>query len=361
MNKFDVISFGRAKVNVIRGDSADVEKVCLNDICFILRKPQYLNGKAQEICHSLIEEKGKLYASIPDTKELVSRVRKSKHQKQVVQKLIQFLNSISHQVSVAPRINEDDIIPVVYRDNEFKAKTIGGRLMFNVTEMAKTYDKAPYEWLNLATTKALMQSIVAEGKAPNTDCLFISSKGRGGQTWLDSTLLIEFGRWLAPEFAIWCDEVLMKLLNEGSVSLMDVNPQKMRHERIQRHSQPFLPPATMNEALMLCQEQHEFIQEVLPKIEYFEEQVEKREWFPNSFVANELGISIRALNSFLEKESVQVKKSGKWVLTDEYKGIPLKTDVPYDNIFASNPHNMRNVWTHYGREYIHELWKLRNE
>lgn len=358
MNKIETISLGRSKIGLIEGKTAESNKLCLNDILTILRKNHYLeNGKVEEYCPSAIQNGDRIFAPIPEIRKLVLSIRKSKHQKGPIRNVIQLLNSLTASMlpaTVSKKATPDDVIPVMYNGRKFQAKTINGRLMFNVTEMAKDLDKqAPFVWLNLASTKTLMQSIVSGGKAPDTNCLSITYTGRGGSTWLDSTLLIEYGRFLSPEFGIWCDGILMKLFSEGYVSINDIVPGKSK--RIEQYLQNYLPPSTMDEALVLCEEQHTIIQESQLKVEYYDNQVEQREWFPNSFIANELDISIRALNLFLEDEGVQTKRNGKWELTDEFRGIPLKTDVYYDN----NP-NLRCVWTHYGRDYIHELWMLRN-
>jgi len=364
MERIGTISYGKAAIDVIRSDDArSVEQVCLNDLCTVVFAPGLLREDVlRDTCPSVItEDNNRYFAPIPEAMDLLGRVRKSKNRKKSIEGLLTLLGGINMIAGdIVSEAGDGVIIPVIYHNNSFKAKILNGRLVFNVTDMGKAHDKVPSVWFNLAGTRKLMEDLVREGKAPNKECLYMSTKGRGGETWIDSSLLIDYGRWISDDFGMWCDEILMKLFTEGSVRIEDISPDRMKRKRLNYEPQPYLPPATSDEAFQRCEEQHYIIEELRPKAEYYDKQVESREWFSNSFIANELNISIRSLNLFLEDEGVQVRKKWKWELSGKYRGIPLKVEVPYDNPDAKNPYNMRSVWTPYGRDYVLEIWRLRN-
>jgi hypothetical protein len=46
-------------------------------------------------------------------------------------------------------------------------------------------------------------------------------------TWAHPLLALNFGRWISPEFAIWCDKHIRTLLETGSVSLIPQEKQPL--------------------------------------------------------------------------------------------------------------------------------------
>lgn len=106
----------------------------------------------------------------------------------------------------------------------------------NATEMAKKFEKKPYEWLRLQSTKDFLLSLlnlrgfnVADsefniGDSPTLtlDSTVLTSIGLGnfvriengkyGGTWFHEDVAIEFARWLSPLFAIWCNERIKEIL-----------------------------------------------------------------------------------------------------------------------------------------------------
>lgn len=105
----------------------------------------------------------------------------------------------------------------------------------NATEMAKKFEKKPYEWLRLQSTKDFLLSLlnlrgfnVADsefniGDSPTltSDSTILTSIGLGnfvkiengkyGGTWFHEDVAIEFARWLSPVFAIWCNDRIKEM------------------------------------------------------------------------------------------------------------------------------------------------------
>lgn len=91
----------------------------------------------------------------------------------------------------------------------------------NATEMAKPFDKFPYDWLRLQSSKDFLLVLVSirglnyEDKGINYEdsSQFIKTiEGRNGGTWFHEDVAIEFARWLSPAFAIWCNDRIKEIL-----------------------------------------------------------------------------------------------------------------------------------------------------
>lgn len=104
----------------------------------------------------------------------------------------------------------------------------------NATEMAKKFEKQPYDWLRLQYTKDFLKALL-EVRGFNTadftfntaDSTVLNSIGLGnfvkiengkyGGTWFHEDVAIEFARWLAPAFAIWCNDRIKEML-KGNIT-----------------------------------------------------------------------------------------------------------------------------------------------
>ena len=91
-----------------------------------------------------------------------------------------------------------------------------GEVMVNATEMAKPFGKPPYEWLRLPSTEVFLNAVEATGKSRRSDMI---QAVNGVGTWFHKDVAIEFARWLAPAFGIWCNDRILELLQTGSTSL----------------------------------------------------------------------------------------------------------------------------------------------
>ncbi len=98
----------------------------------------------------------------------------------------------------------------------------------NATDMAKKFEKQPYDWLRLQYAKDFLKALI-EIRGFNTadltfntaDSTVLNSIGLGnfvkiengkyGGTWFHEDVAIEFARWLSPAFAIWCNDRIKEM------------------------------------------------------------------------------------------------------------------------------------------------------
>jgi hypothetical protein len=94
----------------------------------------------------------------------------------------------------------------------------------NVTSFLKDFQKVHQtrksfklkDYLKSPTTKAYIEALEKyfkeEESSPLKFGLFYKRTGRYGGTWLHKDLLIDFMRWLSPEFAVICDQIVKQIL-----------------------------------------------------------------------------------------------------------------------------------------------------
>lgn len=101
----------------------------------------------------------------------------------------------------------------------------------NLTVMCAAFETAPAQFLRLEATKRFMVALAADtGLSFNcadstqlSSSLLTTIEGRDGGTWAHPDLALECARWLSPEFAIWTNRTIRRLLSgEGMHSAQDV-------------------------------------------------------------------------------------------------------------------------------------------
>lgn len=102
-----------------------------------------------------------------------------------------------------------------------------GEAYVNLTEMGKPFRKLPNEFLRLPETKRYIAALEASlnrenpgsnevsncGIIPQLEPVLLTRTGRRNSgTWAHPDLAMEFARWLSPEFSIWCNRTIRKIL-----------------------------------------------------------------------------------------------------------------------------------------------------
>lgn len=156
----------------------------------------------------------------------------------------------------------------------------GGIVMVNATQMAKPFGKRPAKWLELPSTKEFLAKLTEVRKS---DIGFVKTeKGGnlgGGGTWMHEDVAIEFARWLAPEFAIWCNDRIKELLTVGmtatqpTLEAMLDNPDLViglaTKLKQQREENARLVEANRKSMAVIAQQSEKILKDA-PKVSYFE-------------------------------------------------------------------------------------------
>lgn len=392
MNNVEEIRFLHRPVKVSRSGEGDIDKICINDVCAVLKRSLFLkDGTALRKCPSgMILDETQPKEIFADFGEVVGLIKwiatGSKVLEPTCRELLELLQQSrivpvaalaqSPQIESADEPTVPEAIVLEYSGSKFTMKMNDGRYMVNATEMARPFDKRPTVWLKLAETVKLRQALVDDGIFTTTESQVITARGPHGATWLEIHLWVQFAQWLSPAFAAWCSKKMVPLMQNGHVDMSEEDEsynsrqnRKPRFDDLDFTENYFLPvPSTYEEALTVIEtqkttigRQREFITQNKHKVEHYDSTVDEREWFSTTMIANELGVSAIKLNIFLMDEGMQNKISDEWVITQQYRhlrGIHIYEWFNHKTKYV-NKYKI-DSWTPEGREYIIDLWKKEN-
>jgi hypothetical protein len=131
-------------------------------------------------------------------------------------------------------------------DNKVVEFDISGTdVMVNATEMGKIFDKEPYSFLRIESTKRfideLKSAIPAFRTVPGTERnagneVFADEKvvrsdrggADGGETWMHRQLALKFAAWLDVRFEVWVYQTIDQLVFENSRKTNDELKEKAK-------------------------------------------------------------------------------------------------------------------------------------
>ncbi|MFV2030750.1 KilA-N domain-containing protein [Neisseria sp. S1] len=113
---------------------------------------------------------------------------------------------------------------LIHCNYQGKTLKVSREAWFNATEIAAYFGKQAYEWLRLPETERYIAALCKHeeekngnsntGKSRITKSSFIRSKrGNNGGTWLHPKLAVVFARWCDVDFAVWCDDQIVEIIN----------------------------------------------------------------------------------------------------------------------------------------------------
>jgi len=101
-----------------------------------------------------------------------------------------------------------------YGNNSITFQLGDGTVMVNATEMAKPFKKRTVDWLDNQYTKRFIATLSEVRKSVSSDLVIVTYGDQGG-TWFHEDVAMEFARWLAPQFGIWCNDRIKELMKYG--------------------------------------------------------------------------------------------------------------------------------------------------
>lgn len=117
---------------------------------------------------------------------------------------------------------------------------------------------------------------------------------------------------------------------------------------------------TIVERDRLIAQQGNLIEINKPKVEFYNDFIENRDWFKSSTIADELRTNPRVLHSFLsERKIIHRTPEGVWEANRAFRQYQVKVYYEYPNPQGTKmyKYGTRFCWTHTGREAILQLWK----
>lgn len=146
------------------------------------------------------------------------------------------------------------VILETYLDTEIAFQNNDGWV--NATQMAKPFNKTTKDFLR---TQGAQAYIAALENSVRQKCLTVNQGGSATEqgTWMHPDLAMEFARWLSPEFSIWCNHIIRRILSRQSavhpagtspelVAILGHLTTIVTHTILERWSSPPSPPKTAN-------------------------------------------------------------------------------------------------------------------
>ena len=108
--------------------------------------------------------------------------------------------------------------------------------------------------------------------------------------------------------------------------------------------------------------QSEQLQIAAPKVNYYDRVLQSTSTYNINQIAKEFGMSAETMNKKLKELGIQYKQGGQWLLTHKYQdqGYTKTRTHPYIQHDGKPGTAMQTVWTEKGREFIHNLFNLKN-
>ncbi len=228
-----------------------------------------------------------------------------------------------------------------YGDNNITFQLGDGTVMVNATEMSKPFGKKPVHWLRNQYAKQFIESLLKVRNRTLADLLIVrdGKPALGGGTWMHEDLAIEFARWIAPPFGIWCNDRIKELLQQGHTSIN--LPTGLKYAKM----------------LVVSEEAREKAEEQLalqqPAADFYDKHVIKSDQLmPVSIIAKEYGTGARTFNKMLKANDIIYNVGGVWVLRAPYQNLGYAKHKIYETEQVTNRHL---YWTEKGFEFIRSM------
>ena len=363
------VPFRQWGVRVSRGHDGGIH-VCAADLCEILRREELVrDGSIAGVCPTALKvpfRKGgreKWGIRPADMRRLLRYVRRDGALPRDLLDDLEAWGNTLLELENSGRLSpvQSDTVRFFREDFPVSFRVTEGRLMVNATQITVPLGHIPSEWLRVASTDRLRREMARDGRTGRYESQIFTTRGRGsGATWIEAPLVIPLARWVAPGLSLaeWCGRQIGELTPKPAVPAA-----KGRSGRAQTCliCLDCPVPEEIGEARKLIARLRDVLREALPKMDFYEEFIENREWFKSTRLADELGISPYQLHQFLAGEGICKYEKRQWVVFPSYRA--LQCDVPYTWVNGRGKaftFGSTKRWTQAGREYILDLWHRKN-
>lgn len=102
-----------------------------------------------------------------------------------------------------------------YNGNAVTFQLGNGDVMVNATQMAKPFNKQPYEYLRLPSTNELVKAITGKSRIDENQLVTTIRGGSNPGTWMHEDIALDFAQWLSVDFRLWCLDRIKELVRFG--------------------------------------------------------------------------------------------------------------------------------------------------
>jgi hypothetical protein len=260
------------------------------------------------------------------------------------------------------------IIPRVFNGKKIFFEKQGSLIYLNATKTANEFNKRLDSWQKSPQTieyvEALEKSFSEYTNSGNGAFIVVRKGGNDKNaqgTWLHPKLIIFFARWLSPDFAVWCDNIIEEILTTGSYSLPEKETSKKEKVEIEllglKMATEILRVNEGSKILMM----KKLYQKIGLETEYLPNYSEENHTFSLTHLLREFEVNLsakRANEILLAKGilEIQTRKSSKSSELKEFKSL-TENGLKFGKNLIS-PNNQLETQPHYFRETFTELLEI---
>ncbi|MCF0225227.1 MAG: phage antirepressor KilAC domain-containing protein [Fibrobacter sp.] len=241
----------------------------------------------------------------------------------------------------------------------------GEDVMVNATEMAKPFGKNVAHWLRNQSTKEFINELGALRNRKGSDLVIVEN---GVGAWMHEDVAIEFARWLSPAFAIWCNDRIKELLTQGVTTTSDddaaiLHAISLLNKRIETKQQQLAQAQqTITQQENTITQQNEQIQTLQKDADYLNTILQSRKTVTITQIAQDYGMTAKALNNKLHEMRIQRKVNNQWILYSPFieKGYVQSEAVQITRSNGQPDVVLNTRWSQRGRLFLYEELKKQN-
>jgi len=99
-----------------------------------------------------------------------------------------------------------------FEGNQITFDLENGILLVNANEMSRKFNKEPKDFLRSKKIKEYISVFSQSANLPTDEIVKVNLGGSNPGTWFHQKLALRFAQWLSPEFSLWVDTQIEKLL-----------------------------------------------------------------------------------------------------------------------------------------------------
>lgn len=255
---------------------------------------------------------------------------------------------------------ENNIINFTFENQGVRVVEINGEPWWATADVCKVLEIGnPSQALSRLDDDEKMTTLILNESAATGKSMmsFINEPGLYG-------LVLSSRKPQAKPFIRWIKhEVLPSIRKHGGYIAGQENTELSQEEFLARAMQvanKVLEDRAARIAALEAQNAHQtvLIEEMKPKVSYYDEILKTPNTVLVSQIAKDYGMSAMKLNGILSDKKIQYKRNGQWLLYQTYaeKGYTRSETHIWDH-YGHSSCSVQTKWTQKGRQFIYELLK----
>lgn len=161
--------------------------------------------------------------------------------------------------------------------------------------MARSFGKRPTDWLQNQQSQEFIKALAEVRNSTLADLVQVTKGGNNAGTWFHEDVALEFARWLSPHFAIWCNDRIKELMQNGYAKLDSISRKDLAKMLLQAEEEKEKLIEDVMKLGAKTLDQQKALEEAAPKV-----------LFADAVTASETSILVGELAKILKQNGVEI-------------------------------------------------------